>query len=640
MFRITATLLFLSMSIFLFSQEIVRKQYTPRKAIKLFEKAEKCFQKNQYLDGIEKLEEAVALAPGFLDAHIKLGGSYYTRKDYKNAVSAFHSAYNLDTTNHKVLQSLALSHEAAENYPEAYLYFTKFKTNAPNIKSEYLQQINKKLADFKFREYAFANVVPFDPQPLPITINKPNYSEYSPSLTADGNRLFFTRVTGNQEDIYYTEKDTAGTWSEAVLLPKLNTLENEGAHNISADGKTILFTFCSNKSAGQYRGCNIYVSFKRNGRWSTPAYFDAINSKAWDTQPNISSDGKTIIFVSSRPGGKGASDLWTSVRNADGKWTAPRNLSSINTKLREESPFLHADGKTLFFKSEGHPGMGSFDLFSSKLGPDGKWLPPVNLGYPINTDQHEGSMVVSLDGKTAYYSRGNGEVKFDRNKTDIFTFELPESVRAAPVGFVSIDVLDSETSLPISASVNIQSSSGDVRKFTTDNEGGILVTMPLGRDYSLNIDKENYYFHSERFELAAINSAETAFEIKVFLRPIKKEIVNAEEPIILKNVLFETASFDLLAESFFELDQLADLLSTNEDISIEIRGHTDDVGELTDNQVLSENRAKAVRDYLVDKGISQERMSFIGFGESEPIASNESKEGRKINRRTEFIIKQ
>jgi len=638
MLRLFSLFVFLSMSIFLSAQDIITRKNAPKKVLKLYEKAEKCFAKKQYDEGIEKLQKAVTLEPRFIDGHLRLGGIYYSNDDPRNALISFGKAYALDSTNLKITQSLALSHERAENYSEAYYYFLEYKEKAHNIKAEYRRRIDKKLEDFLFRKDALANKFPFDPQPLSSAINTTNYSEYSPSLTADGNRLFFTRVTGNQEDIYYAEKDTTGNWSEAQMLPNLNTLENEGAHNISADGKTILFTFCSDRPDRQYRGCNIYASFKRKGKWTKPAYFDALNSKAWDTQPNISADGNTIIFVSKRPGGKGASDLWASSRNAEGKWTAPKNLESINTYMREESPFLHADGKTLYFKSEGHAGMGSFDLFKSTMGDDGQWMKPVNLGYPINTHAHEGSMIVSLDGKTAFYSRGNGEVKFDKNRTDIYTFELPEEARAEPIGFVSLATFDAETKLPLSANISIQSSKGDIRDFKTDSEASKLIVMPLGEDYSLNIDKENYYFHSERFELQALNTAETAFEIKVYLRPIKEVVVEQPEPIVLKNVLFKTGSYELLPESYFELGQLITLLSENEQLLIEVRGHTDNIGDESDNQMLSENRAKAVNDYLIQRGISKERLTFVGFGEKQPIASNDSEEGRKTNRRTEFII--
>ncbi|GLR18937.1 OmpA family protein [Portibacter lacus] len=631
------------MSIFLSGQEIITKNNATKGVIKLYNKAQDCVQNQKPEKAIKKLNSAIAKEPQFIDAYLLLGGIQYDLKDYDAAIHNFEKAFNLDSTySPKVLQALALCYEAQKDNAQASLYFRKFLDNADRLKPEYVKEVEKKIRDFDFREEALKNPVPFTPEILPAEINQPKLSEYSPSLTADGRRLFFTRITKSQEDIYYTEKDTNGMWQEARLLPNLNTLENEGAHNISADGKTILFTYCSNSQQNNVRGCNIYVSFKNENSWSKPVYFDAINSKSWDTQPNISADGKTIIFVSKRPGGKGDSDLWWTRKNKDGKWTIPENLSAvINTPYREESPFFHPDGKTLYFKSEGHPGMGSFDLFKSELLADSTWSEPENLGYPINTEDHEGAMIVSLDGKTAYYSRGNGKIRFDQVQSDLYTFELPEAVRSNPVGFLSIRVFDAETKLPLEAIVRLQSSDDNTREtLNTGKDASLLIVLPLGENYSLNIDKKNYYFYSERFELEALNTAETAFEIDVYLKKIEEKQAEDPEPVILKNVLFATGSYELEKESFFELDQLANLLEENVNIQIEIQGHTDNVGNDDDNQQLSENRAKAVNNYLIQKGISKDRLTFVGYGETEPISSNETEEGRKINRRTTFIIKE
>jgi outer membrane protein OmpA-like peptidoglycan-associated protein/tetratricopeptide (TPR) repeat protein len=641
MVRLLLLFFFVSMSISLCGQEVVTSDNAPKKVLKIYQKAEKCLSKGETEEALEKLQKAILEEPRFMDAYLKIAAIHYELGQFENAATSFKSALELDPDNFRLVQSVAVSYEKAKNNTSAITYFTQLLSFEDKLNEEYREEIKEKIETFSFRQDALKNPVPFAPVLLPSNINDPKRSEYSPSLTADGKRLFFTRLVSNQEDIYFSEMDSSGEWSVAKMLPNLNTLENEGAHNISADGKIILFTYCSDGKRSNVRGCNIYVSFKQKGLWTTPQYFDAINSKAWDTQPNVSSDGKTVIFTSLRPGGYGNSDLWWSKRNEDGKWTIPENLGDvINTRLREESPFLHPDGKSLYFKSEGHPGMGSFDLFRSELQENGKWSKPENLGYPINTEDHEGSMIISLDGKTAIYSRGNGKVSFDRTQSDLFTFTLPESARAKPVGFVKIRVYDAESKLPIEANIKVQSSFGLINSYETDNEASRLVTLPLGQDYSLNIEKEAYYFYSERFELNTLNTEKSAFEIEVYLQPIKDVVAEENEPIILKNILFETGSYQLKEESFFELDQLFRLLSDNSKLKIEVRGHTDNVGDDAANQLLSENRAKSVYDYLVQKGISKDRLTFVGFGESKPIASNESEIGREINRRTEFITKQ
>ncbi|WP_235298421.1 OmpA family protein [Portibacter marinus] len=620
-------------------QSIVTENNAPKALSKLYEKAQKCISENKVEEAIDKLEKALEKESKFIDAHLQLGGLLYSNQSYEQAIDHFKSAIDLDSTyNVRAYQALAQSYEASKNFQEAIDTYKVYLLKDKKIRPEYRNEVEKKIRDFEFRKYALANPLPFDPVMLPEAINSPNYSEYLPSLTADGQKLFFTRVTQNQEDIYYAEKDSLDNWTEAQLLPNLNTLENEGAHAISANGKTILFTFCSDGRNRTPRGCNIYAAFKKEGVWSRPTFFDAINSNAWDSQPSISADGEIIIFASKRPGGHGESDLWWSKRNEEGKWLIPQNLGPvINTPFKEESPFLHPDGKTLYFKSDGHPGMGSFDLFKSELGSDGQWSDPVNLGYPINTEDHEGAMIVGLDGKTAYYSKGSGTVGFDRNHTDIYTFELPKASSADPVGFVRINVYDAKTHNPLAARVDIQSSSRLARSRVTDSEGEVLVILPVGENFSINIDKENYYLHSERIELDNPSTSETAFEVNIYLKKVEPIVEADPEPVILKNVLFETGSFELLEESFFELNHLVDLLKENPDLKIEIRGHTDNVGPEEDNQLLSENRAKSVYEYLTRKGVQSERLSYRGLGESQPISTNETEEGRRLNRRTEFI---
>lgn len=615
----------------------------PKSIKKLYAKAEKLIKKNKISNGIAMLDKATKKEPRFIDAYLKRGVLYYEGASYDKAIENFESAIALDGEyDPRVWQALSVSHERLNNEVKALEYLKEYQSRSPIVKEQQKIKLEDKINSLAFIVEMKSNPVPFDPIMLPSAINTDNNSEYLPSLTADGNYLFFTRVTNNQEDLFYSVKDSTGEWKEAELMPKVNTHENEGAHCISADGKTILYTYCSDGRQGSAYGCNIYIAINRNGNWSNPKYFSAINSKSWDTQPNISSDGKTIIFTSSRKGGFGGSDLWYSIKNADNTWSNPVNMGPIiNTPKDEASPFLHPDNETLFFMSNGHPSLGSFDLFQSKLNESASWSKPENLGYPINTEEKEGAMVVALDGRTAYYSRGNGKKSFDQTQSDIYTFDLPKHLAAAPVGFVKIRVLDAETKSSLIANLEIQShddEANSIENLVTDEEGTILLTIPLGKNYSLNVSKEKYYFHSERFELMDFNAKKSAFEILVLLDPIKEEIIVESAPIILKNVLFETGSFELLPESSFELDNLLNLLIENPDIRIEIRGHTDDVGEAAYNKELSRNRAKSVFEYLTAREIDASRMSFKGLGEQLPIDSNETEEGRKNNRRTEFVI--
>ncbi len=619
-----------------FSQQLYTKDNAPKASLKLFEKGEKLLKSGNPEAGEKCFQKAIKKSPGFIDPLLRIGGIAYENANFTKAIQYFKKAVNLDPSyDHRVFQALALSFENSNQLDSAVVYFEKYQNTLEEGQKETL---NKKIEQLKFIQFAKANPVKINPEKLPSTINSPSYSEYLPSLTADGQTLFFTRVINNQEDLFYSFRDSNGQWIEARLMPNINTYENEGAHCISADGKTIVFTFCSDGKTGKPRGCNLYMSQLRGNQWTEPEFL-SINSTAWDAQPNLSADGRTLIFASRRKGGQGGTDLWVSYRNRYGKWSTPFNLGEpVNTKGNEESPFQH--GNTLFFKSDEHIGLGSFDLFKSINIGEKEWSIPENLGYPINTEEHEGAMVVALDGRTAFYARGEGNIQYDKTQTDIYTFELPKELSLDPIGFAKFEVYDITNEEPLKVKINIQSvkaSESSVDSFFTDQEGFVLIPLSIGKNYSIVIHQDGYQLFSDRIELSESGTKEKAFLKKIGLSPIINEAPDSE-PVVLKNVLFETGSYTLLPESFFELEQLATLLKENPELKIEIRGHTDDVGNDEDNLLLSENRAKAVFQYLEIKGVSENRLSYKGFGESQPITTNETEEGRSQNRRTEFII--
>jgi outer membrane protein OmpA-like peptidoglycan-associated protein/tetratricopeptide (TPR) repeat protein len=618
------------------SQQIYTKDNAPKSALKLYDKGDKLLKSGKP-DVAEKcFIKALKKAPDFIDPLLSLGGIAYESGNFNKAIQYFQKAHNLDPAyNNKMLQALALSFENLNQLDSAVVYFQKYRNTLPKDQHE---AIDKKVKQLEFIQYAVNNPVQIQPYKLPATINSPQHSEYLPSLTADGQTMFFTRVTNNQEDLYYSRKDQNGNWQEAKLMPNINTYENEGAHCISADGKTIVFTFCSDGKTGKPRGCNLYISYLRGDQWTKPQFMN-VNSLAWDAQPNLSADGRTLIFASRRKGGIGGTDLWMSLQNNSGSWGAPKNLGEpVNTKGNEESPFQH--GNNLFFKSDEHPGMGSFDLFKSSFDVEKGWSTPENLGYPINTENHEGAMVVSMDGTTAFYARGEGNVDYDRVQTDIYTFNLPENLILNPIGFVKFQVNDIKTGDPLGVKIKLQAIKASeilIDSFYTDQDGFVLIPLSIGKNYSFIINEEGYQLYSDRIELKESRTKENAFLKMIGLEPFVEE-TTASAPIVLKNVLFETGSYTMLKESFFELDQLSSLLKENPELKIEIRGHTDDVGSNEANLILSENRAKAVYDYLVSKGISTSRLSYKGFGENKPVASNETELGKSQNRRTEFVI--
>jgi outer membrane protein OmpA-like peptidoglycan-associated protein len=336
-----------------------------------------------------------------------------------------------------------------------------------------------------------------------------------------------------------------------------------------------------------------------------------------------------------------------------GKWGSPVNLGdSINTVMEERCPFLHADNQTLYFSSNGHPSFGGHDFFFSRRLPTGRWDVPQNLGSPINTTGEEASLVISLDGKTAYFAseRTENGAALDPNlmDTDLYAFELYEGARPRPVTYVRATVYDAETRMPLVALAEVINLATTRRTTsdTTDAFGVFLICLPIGQDFALNVRKTGYLFHSENFKLSEGNTRDKPYLLDIYLMPIREAdttgtatgVPPAAKPVVLRNVFFDTGSATLRPESNIELDILKNLLVENPSLRIRLNGHTDNVGSDSDNLNLSSNRAKAVYDYLVTAGIAASRLNYKGFGETMPIDTNDTPEGRQNNRRTEFEV--
>jgi outer membrane protein OmpA-like peptidoglycan-associated protein/Tfp pilus assembly protein PilF len=587
-------------------------------------------------------ERALKIAPNFIDAHILLGGCHYEMKDYARAEIAFENAIALDSLYEiRTPFTLAICEWQQDKFEEAAQHAAQYlrheKTN-----EKLLNEARLLLQNAKFAAVAIKNPVPFNPQSLGEGVNTAA-EEYLPSLTADGQTLIFTRMEFGDENFYASTLQN-GKWSTAEALMAINTPQNEGAEHISADGTWLVFTACDRRGDGSLGSCDIYWSQLKNSGWTSPQPFsNAINSSSWDAQPCISADGKSLYFSSTRPGGKGGGDLYVTHRLPGGRWSKPENLGdSINTAFKEQTPFLHPDGQTLYFASEGWPGMGNSDLFYSRRKPDGTWSKPQNLGYPINTKGQEGAMFVSLDGRKGYYAAVRPEGK---GRNDIYAFDLPEFARPKPVTYARIKVRDAATGNPIPAKLEL-SEVKTAKPYTSANtrkDGTALVCLPAGTEYALRINKDKYLLFSENFNLTENASFDKPFELEAVLQPIpdsteSKIPAAAGQPVTLNNVFFETGSAKLRPESGAELDELAALLQKNRHLRIQINGHTDDVGEAAFNQRLSEQRAQTVLEYLSSKGVAAERLRAKGFGESKPIAANSSEEGRSSNRRTEFEL--
>ncbi len=361
---------------------------------------------------------------------------------------------------------------------------------------------------------------------------------------------------------------------------------------------------------------------------------EVVNSPQWDSQPSFSSDGKTLYFASNRPGGKGASDIWKTILQADGQWTPPVNLGdSINTREEEMAPFIHPDDQTLYFSSRGHPGMGGLDLFYSRKDVNGGWRKPVNLGYPINTCADEITLVVNARGNMAYIS---SDKLGGKGRQDIYKFPLYREAQPMLTTYFKGIVYDEETRAKLEARFELVDlgNSKMVAESRSDRiTGEFLLALPTERNYALNVSRDGYLFYSDNFSLTGYNPQDKPLIKNIPLKPIR-----IGEAVILKNIFFDTDKFILKDESLVELQKLLALLQKNHGLKIEISGHTDNIGSEAHNLELSGNRAIAVYQYLLQHGISAGRLSHAGYGFSQPIDVNTTEQGRANNRRTEFKV--
>ncbi|MCO6501115.1 MAG: PD40 domain-containing protein [Vicingus serpentipes] len=637
-------LLFISISSSSLAQQKLSSEN--KKAIKFYTQGKEYYdaRKNElaevnFLSAIEK-------DPNFIEAELLLAYVYTEQGEYKKAIEHYNRCIIINPDFFpEMYPSIAMMQLKYGDYEEAKKNFEKYLSiSGPPLMMKSIAEDG--LRNCYFAIEAMKNPVPFNPVNMGEAINSP-LPEYFPSISVDGNTFLYTRrleskmtYTGFNEDFYVSHK-TGGEWGKSFNVKPINSLNNEGAPSLSANGRFLIFTSCEDPAEGYgrdrkgYGSCDLFYTFNVGDNWTPPKNLGpTINSKHWETQPSFSADGKTLYFIRGigRPPNK-QQDIWTSELTEEGTWTEPKRLSNvINTRGVEESVYIHPDGQTLYFSSNGHPGMGGLDIFMSKKDEQGEWTTPINLGYPINTFNDENSLLVGADGKIAYFA-SDREGGF--GGLDLYQFELPQYAQPERVNYLAGKVYDAQTKKSLGAKFQlIDLSTGKivVESYADESSGKYLVSLPINKEYALNVSHDGYLFHSENFTLTS-GTAQDPFIKDVKMNPIKEG-----ETVILKNVFFETNKFDLKPKSKIELDKLVDFLKKNPTVAIELGGHTDNVGNSKLNQVLSDNRAKAVYDYLVEKSIAKDRLSTKGYGDTQPIASNDTEDGRAENRRTEFKV--
>lgn len=609
------------------------------KAVRAYNEGMSYYDYIDYPNAELQFREALKIDNKFFEAYMMLGELYTRQKKYTDAAASYQTALKIDSLAYKPgYFSLATAEFMTGDYDGALKHYRAYLRHSGSSEK------NKPIAEKNIRNCLFAieaikKPVLFNPVSVGNGINTAD-DEYWPSITADGQTLMFTRqertyYTGKmssfQEDFYISFMTDAG-WGKAVNAGEpLNTSNNEGAQTLSSSGNYMYFTAC--ERSGGLGSCDLYFSAFNNNRWTLPHNLGwPVNTTSWESTPSISADGDMLFFSSSRPGGIGGKDLWVSFMTPKGTWANPVNLGKVvNTPGDEMSPFIHFDGRTLYFASDGRPGMGGLDIFMTKMKDDTTWTEPQNLGYPVNTSSDDMGLVIDASGQKAYFS----SKRDNQNGKDIFSFNLDESMRPNPVSYLKGKVTDKETGQLLKANyelINLTTGKATI-KSSTDDQGNFLVCLPSGFNYGINVSKTGYLFYSENFMFEGQHTVMEPLIKKISLSPAK-----VGERMLLSNVFYEVDSWKLKKESVQELDNLADLLNDNKDITVEIGGYTDSTGTAEYNLVLSEKRALSVVNYLIAKGISSERLKFKGYGNTSPIGDNVTIEGRKLNRRTEVKV--
>ena len=536
------TLLFVFIPFFLFSQT--------KRDLKKYNKIVDLIEKNELETALSETYKLLDINKEWKKPNLLLSNIYFKKGNFKEGEKYFLKYYSINSKkNASAIYQLSQIFYTNGMYKKALKYLLISKDFSEN-EDKYGRLINNCV----FAIEAMEKPVEFEYENMGENINT-EYSEYLPFISVNGEKFIFTRLLPNingelQEDFYFSIQ-VDSNWILANEM-EINTEGNEGSICVSPNGNYLIYTACNRMDSRG--GCDLYLCFKqKDGSWSEVDNLSSINTRYWESQACFSPDMKYLYFVSDRRGGFGGDDIWKSEITQFG-FSEPTNLGpQINTIFDEMSPFLHSDNLTFYFASEGHTGMGDFDLFMSKRRhSDTIWNTPVNMGYPVNTYKTENSLAVSSDGKTAYFvsdRQGFG-------KEDIFSFELSEDTRAGELSDLELEIISKE---------------------------------------------------------------------------------NGSE-IILNNVLFDTDSYTLLDHSFVELNVLVSYLKNNPSVKIHIEGHTDNIGGREHNLSLSENRAKEVFYYLRHRGIESDRLNYKGYGESNPIESNNTEMGRSKNRRTSFSI--
>lgn len=619
------------------SYYVAANQFNPNNAL-LNYKLGKCYLYSNFkLKAIPHLEKALFLNPKIdPKIHYYLGQAYHLNMKWDKAIDEFKTfRKSLNPTD-----SVKYKEELKKRMDECY------------VGKEQVQNPNR--------------VVTGNIENIGPSVNT-QYNEYKPVVSADESIMMFTscrpNTTGGKiagdindyfEDIYIATKKN-GKWAPAenIGIP-INTMNHDANSGLSADGQKLLIYV-------GYNNGDLYEAQLNGTVWSIPVAMNKnINTMYHESSASYSPDGKSVYFVSDKPGGIGGGDIYISTKDDKGEWGPAVNMGNIlNTPYGEESVFMHPDGKTLYFSSQGHGTMGGYDIFKSSFE-NGKWGLPQNIGYPINTTGDDVFFVTSASGQHGYYAStgyyGGNDIfmvtivpqdkQMTLNNEDNLLASLEAPIKETVVAqkivikesqltILKGTITDAATGKPVEATIEIVDNEKNVVIATFKSNaatGKYLVSLPAGKNYGISINKPGYIFHSENIDIPA-NSA-----FKEVVKDISFKPMEVGNKVVLNNVFFNYNESSIREQSRNEIERLALMMFKNPSLKIEISGHTDSKGTDEYNQKLSEARAKAVVDYLIMLDVEPERLTYKGYGKNRPVASNDTEEGRALNRRTEVEI--
>ncbi|OHX65771.1 OmpA family protein [Flammeovirga pacifica] len=625
--------------LFLLLSSVVGAQ-NANKASKHFIKAEEAIRIRQIGEAKLLLEKSIAADSTFGDSYYLLSYLYILERDYIKSRALYAQLMNCCGDNPKyALAHLSLAqYEWSEgNYEKAKKYAIEFLDFNPDKKLyREKKSANKIIASCNYALANMKNALPYSPMNLGEIVNVKD-QQYFPAITANGEEMYFTARDKNTDENIYKIKKQEGKWASPEEVKELNTKFNEGTCTISADGTIMIFTSCeSTRDLPGYGSCDLFMAIKEGDTWLKPRNLGPnVNSAEWESQPSLSADGRTLYFVSDRRGGLGKKDIWKSELNSQGQWKPAVNLGDVvNTTDDDISPYIHANGQTLYFSSKGHLGFGGLDIFISEKKNSQEWGEVRNIGYPVNDHTDQVAFIVSADGSKGYFSKE--EIQEDGTRdSHLVSIDIPQEIQPVVLsGFLEGVVYDAITKTPLKAELELkllENKETESVLLSDKKTGKYLIVLNQDQEYALYISRPGYLFQSLTFDTH--NMGVDGKRLDIFL-----DRIESGKNITLNNIFFDSNEFNLKRKSQIELDKILTFMSNNKDIQVEIGGHTDDIGDDNYNKELSQKRAEAVVNYLIEKGIDAKRLTAKGYGEKSPIADNTTDEGRTKNRRIEFSV--